>query len=149
MPLVNLTEAASLAGLSRSYFHTNFIKTGKISVDRNDPKNPKVDTSEILRVFGRIEQNSSVEQLKEQVETPLKNTELSAENAELKARLEGLQALLLVKEEQIRREQQLTDRAEERAKAAEQQYRALLEDKLKKPSGFLDRIGTFLGQIKR
>lgn len=140
MPLVNLTEAANLAGLSRSYFHTNYIKTGIVSVDRSDIKNPKVDTSEILRVFGKINQNSSVEQAKEQVETSGENIGLFVENERLKARLEGMQELLLVKEEQIRREQQLTNKAEERANAAEQQYRALLEDKLKKPKGFLDRL---------
>lgn len=140
MPLVNLTEAANLAGLSRSYFHTNYIKTGIVSVDRSDIKNPKVDTSEILRVFGKVNQNSSVEQAKEQVETSSENIGLFVENERLKARLEGMQELLLVKEEQIRREQQLTNKAEERANAAEQQYRALLEDKLKKPKGFLDRL---------
>lgn len=140
MPLVNLTEAANLAGLSRSYFHTNYIKTGIVSVDRTDVKNPKVDTSEILRVFGKINKNSSVEQVKEQVETSGDNIGLFVENERLKARLEGMQELLLVKEEQIRREQQLTNKAEERANAAEQQYRALLEDKLKKPKGFLDRL---------
>lgn len=140
MPLVNLTEAANLAGLSRSYFHTNYIKTGIVSVDRTDVKNPKVDTSEILRVFGKINQNSSSEQAKEQLETPGENIGVFVENERLKARLEGMQELLLVKEEQIRREQQLTNKAEERANAAEQQYRALLEDKLKKPKGFLERL---------
>lgn len=140
MPLVNLTEAANLAGLSRSYFHTNYIKTGIVSVDRTDVKNPKVDTSEILRVFGKINQNSSSEQVKEQVETSDENIEVFVENERLKARLEGMQELLLVREEQIRREQQLTNKAEERANAAEQQYRALLEDKLKKPKGFLERL---------
>ncbi len=140
MPLVNLTEAANLAGLSRSYFHTNYIKTGIVSVDRTDIKNPKVDTSEILRVFGKINQNSSSEQAKEQVETSSENIGVFVENERLKARLEGMQELLLVKEEQIRREQQLANKAEERANAAEQQYRALLEDKLKKPKGFLDRL---------
>ena len=140
MPLVNLTEAATLAGLSRSYFHTNYIKTGVISVNRTDSRNPKVDTSEILRVFGKIEQNSLKEQYKEQLETHSKNTELFAENETLKVKIEGLQALLLTKEEQIKREQQLTDKAEQRAITAEQQYRALLEDKLKKPKGFWNRL---------
>jgi len=74
------------------------------------------------------------------VETSSENIGLFVENERLKARLEGMQELLLVKEEQIRREQQLTNKAEERANAAEQQYRALLEDKLKKPKGFLDRL---------
>lgn len=140
MPLVNLTEAATLAGLSRSYFHTNYVKTGVLSVDRSDSKNPKVDTSEILRVFGKITQNSSQEHDQKQVETHDENTLLFAENEKLKAKIEGLQALLSAQEERIRREQQLTDKAEERAQAAEQQYRALLEDKLKKPKGFWSRL---------
>jgi DNA-binding phage protein len=138
MPEVNLTEAAELAGLSRSYFHTNYIKTGIISVDRSDNKNPKIDTSEILRVFGKIKKNCSIEQAKEQVETPYENSSLFAENEKLKAVIDGLQALLLAKEEQVKREQHLTDKAEERAVASEQQYRALLEDRLSKPRSFLD-----------
>lgn len=141
MPLVNLTEAANLAGFSRSYFHTNYIKNAIISVDRTNPKNPKIDTSEILRVFGKLKKNSSQEQIEEQVRTPQENSNLLIENERLKAVIAGLEALVSSKEEQLKREQELLDRSETRAVAAEQQYRALLEDRLTKPQ-------TFLGWLK-
>jgi hypothetical protein len=129
MPHVNLTKAAKLAGISRSYFHTNYIKTGKITVDRSEPKNPKVDTSEILRVFGELTEHLTPELKNLQVLAPDKNTELFVENERLKAELEGVKALIEVKNEQIQREMQSTEEARSRALSAENQYKALLEDK--------------------
>lgn len=129
MPYVNLTKAAKLAGISRSYFHTNYIKTGKITVDRSEPKNPKIDTSEILRVFGELTEHLTPEPEKVQFLTPQKNTELLVENERLKAELEGAKALIEAKNEQIQREIQSTEEARSRALSAENQYKALLEDK--------------------
>jgi hypothetical protein len=132
MPYVNLTKAAKLAGISRSYFHTNYIKTGRITVNRSDPKNPKVDTAEILRVFGELTEHLTPELENLQVLTPQKNTELFVENERLKAELEGTKALIEAKNEQIRREIQSTEEARSRALSAENQYKALLEDKREK-----------------
>ena len=132
MPLVNLTEAAKLAGKSRSYFHTNYIKKGKISVNRSDPKNPKVDTSELLRVFGELTTNTNEEHTREQQETSKENTELLLETERLKAEVEGLKALVKAKDEQIKRESESTEEARQRANIAEQQYKNMLEDKMKR-----------------
>ena len=55
MATVNITQAAKLAGISRSYFHRKYIKTGLISVSADADGKKKVDTSEILRVFGTLE----------------------------------------------------------------------------------------------
>ena len=132
MPYVNITEAAKLAGLSRSYFHTNYINTGRISVDRSEPRNPKIDTSEILRVFGKLTKQETPELKNELPPTPQKNTELLIENERLKAELDGLKALIEVKNEQIQREVQSTEEARQRAVNAENQYKALLEDKREK-----------------
>lgn len=52
---VNVTQAAKLAGLSRSYFQKKYIKTGIISAKTGEDGHKKIDPSEILRVFGKLE----------------------------------------------------------------------------------------------
>lgn len=54
MSQVNITQAAKLAGLSRSHFQKNYVKTGKITVSRDDRGRPQIDTAELLRVFGKL-----------------------------------------------------------------------------------------------
>lgn len=70
MPLLNMTEAARAAGLSRSQFYAGYVKPGTVSVDRSDPKKPKVDTSEIIRVFGTIQADNTVSDKSGQDKTP-------------------------------------------------------------------------------
>lgn len=55
MATVNITQAAKLAGISRSYFHRKYIKAGLISVSTDTDGKKKIDTSELLRVFGSLE----------------------------------------------------------------------------------------------
>lgn len=54
MATVNITKAAKLAGITRQYLHKHYIKQGKISVTQDLKGNPQIDTSEILRVFGKL-----------------------------------------------------------------------------------------------
>ncbi len=54
MPQVNITQAAKLADLSRSHFQKNYVKTGKITVSRDNRGRPQIDTAELLRVFGKL-----------------------------------------------------------------------------------------------
>jgi len=54
MPQVNITQAAKLAGLSRSHFQKSYVKTGKITVSRDNKDRPQIDTAELLRVFGEL-----------------------------------------------------------------------------------------------
>lgn len=54
MAKVSVSEAARLAGISRTNFYKNYIHTGKITVEQNAQQKPVVDTSEILRVFGQF-----------------------------------------------------------------------------------------------
>ena len=49
-----VTEAAKLAGCSRSYFYKKYIRSGIVSVERDQEGNPLIDTSEILRVSGSL-----------------------------------------------------------------------------------------------
>jgi hypothetical protein len=51
---VTITDAAKMVSLSRSYFHMQYIKPGKVSVERDDNGKPWIDTAELLRVFGKI-----------------------------------------------------------------------------------------------
>ena len=54
MAKVTISEAARLVGLARQNLYKNYINEGKISVDRDHLGNPKIDTSELIRVFGEI-----------------------------------------------------------------------------------------------
>ena len=55
MATVNITQAAKLAGISRSYFHRKYVKTGLISISTDTNGKKEIDTSELLRVFGKLE----------------------------------------------------------------------------------------------
>ena len=54
MALVNITEAAKLAGISRTYLYKKYINTNKISVSVDAKGNKQIETSELLRVFGEL-----------------------------------------------------------------------------------------------
>jgi hypothetical protein len=54
MAMVTITEAARLAGTVRSNLYQAYIKTGILSVTKDSKGRPKVDTSELLRVFGEL-----------------------------------------------------------------------------------------------
>jgi hypothetical protein len=54
MPKHSVSEAARLAGVSRSHFYKKFIKTGLISVERDKEDKPIIDTAEIMRVCGEL-----------------------------------------------------------------------------------------------
>jgi len=54
MALVSVSQAARLAGISRQHLYRKYIKSGDISVQRDDKSDPVIDTSELLRVFGRL-----------------------------------------------------------------------------------------------
>ncbi|MEQ5757867.1 DNA-binding protein, partial [Providencia rettgeri] len=117
MALVSISEAARLTGKARSTLH-KYIKQGKLSTttDQNTG-NKSIETSELIRVFGKISNFSSTESdsvipvSKLQQETPsttqslqIKLQLLEQENAHLKAEKELLsknlddirQAMLLI-----------------------------------------------------
>lgn len=54
MATVNITQAAKLVGISRSYFHRKYVKAGLISVSTDSNGKKEIDTSELLRVFGKL-----------------------------------------------------------------------------------------------
>ena len=74
MPKVSISKAAKLADLSRQHFYEAYIKTGKITVDRSNEKRPKIDTAEILRVFGTLHNDNEKSDNILQDITPKKST---------------------------------------------------------------------------
>jgi hypothetical protein len=119
MPLVSISEAARLVNKDRSYFHKTYVVTGKLSVDRSIPKKPRIDTSELIRLFGDLRINHT--QVTPQVlcdDTALTHPEIER----LKTENEGLKALC--EERKSRIEEQL-----ERLKILESRCDRLLENK--------------------
>lgn len=54
MALVSISQAAKLAGISRSNLYTTYINQGKISILKDERDHPCIDTAELLRVFGSL-----------------------------------------------------------------------------------------------
>lgn len=52
MALVSISKAAKLAGIARSNLYESYINKGILSLSKDEKGRPKVDTSELLRVFG-------------------------------------------------------------------------------------------------
>ena len=59
MAQVSISEAARLAGISRSNFYKNYIRQGKLSVTKDHQGRPQIDIAEIIRVFGRLRDDSN------------------------------------------------------------------------------------------
>lgn len=57
MALVSITEAARLTGKSRRTIQRH-IATGKLSMSRNDATEKSIETSELIRCYGEIKQNT-------------------------------------------------------------------------------------------
>ena len=70
MALVNITEAARLAGKSRSHFYKGYIKTGKVSVSKDAEDKPCIDTAELLRVFGNLQDTGNTGEQDAQAHAP-------------------------------------------------------------------------------
>jgi DNA-binding transcriptional MerR regulator len=103
MALVNITKAAKLAGITRQYLHKHYVKQGKISVTQDDKGNPQIDTSEILRVFGKLhdvnDDGNSFQEI-----TPvndIKNNDFAVEVQLLRQQVEHQKALLDEKDRRL------------------------------------------------
>jgi hypothetical protein len=139
MPLVSITEAAKMADLSRPYFHEAYLRTGKISVDRSDPKKPKIDTSELLRIFGKLKvlQNNSQQedttehtlQLEYELEIRLELERLRTENDGLRRLSEERLTHLHEKDSLLADTKQEISYYRERIHGLEVRYDRLIENK--------------------
>ncbi|WP_312283950.1 hypothetical protein [Candidatus Igneacidithiobacillus taiwanensis] len=54
MAKVTISEAARLANVSRMTLYRRYIRTGVLSIEKDHSGNPKVDVSELVRVFGEL-----------------------------------------------------------------------------------------------
>lgn len=96
----NLTQAAKLAGVSRSTINRH-VKDGTISKTLGKDGKPYIDTSELQRVYGNLSQgHSATGQPVEQRRTPQKDIE----NTVIQARLEAENQLLRDQLEQTRQD---------------------------------------------
>lgn len=124
----SISEAARLTGKARSTLHRH-IKSGKLSKATGDDGEPVIDTSELIRAYGPLQQEDSSETRPiGQRATPEKDTRDSALRAEVEAlRQEKLDRLEADNEELRRR---LDEEVAERRKDAAELRRltALLVD---------------------
>lgn len=86
---LSISQAAKLAGVSRSHFYKSYLKNNRISLERDYSGKKVIDKSEIMRVFGKVcedtsghRQNTSKEDIQGQEDTS--NTNMETENVLLK-----------------------------------------------------------------
>lgn len=93
MAIINLSQAAKLAGVTRQTLYKH-IETGKISKSELACGSPGLDTAEIMRVYGK--------HANEAVEISQSNTAaLHSDNEKLRAELKAAHELLTAKDAHI------------------------------------------------
>ncbi|MBU2840919.1 hypothetical protein HF670_15590 [Acidithiobacillus thiooxidans] len=103
MAKVNISEAASLARVARSTLYA-YIRSGKISAEKDHVGRPQIDTSELLRVFGVLQGNGEDNTDNNEIEHGV--AIMHSENATLRAENEALREMLRIREEQLRDHQE-------------------------------------------
>lgn len=71
----NLSEAAKLVGVNRTTIWRH-IKQGKLSVTKGRDGNPRVETSELLRVYGELQHQEQQPEQQDATPLHLENIEL-------------------------------------------------------------------------
>lgn len=129
MPEVSISKAIKMAGISRQHFYDAYINTGKITVNRSIPKRPVIDTSEILRVFGRLSEDRQREDNKKMPIVFKTDEATNTEIERLRAENFGLRSLVEEKNARILEKDLEIERQRERISSLEIRYDRLLEDK--------------------
>ncbi len=101
MAQVSITQAAKLAGISRSNLYKSYIDKGLISVSKDEKDKPCIDISELIRVFPVLQGDSLKEDSTGHHSTPddTKEKEDSAEVTALKSEIDQLKQQLSKSEE--------------------------------------------------
>jgi len=107
MALVSVTEAARLTGKNRATIH-RYIKQGKLSQSKDATEQKKLDTSELIRVFGGISAtNATVSQ------SDAKQHDATEEKtvfvADLQQKIALLEQLLDSKNQELKRQDEHID----------------------------------------
>lgn len=97
MSAVSISEAAKLAGISRTHFYRRYINDGILSVSRNERGKPVIELSELLRVFNTLHGDDPNIANGDKEEYQLSNTT----EAIFQEKIKGLEALLRAKEEEL------------------------------------------------
>lgn len=100
MAKVSISQAAKLAGVSRTTLYEHYINKGRISVEKDHQDRPQIDTTEILRVFGQLKPEVSADV---QPTVCFEQQLAEANEAVLHEKIKGLQALLDAKCEELTR----------------------------------------------
>lgn len=129
MPEISISKAIKMAGISRQHFYDAYINTGKITVNRSIPKRPVIDTSEILRVFGRLSEDRQQEDNKKMPIVFKIDEATNTEIERLRAENFGLRSLVEEKNTRILEKDLEIERQRERISSLEIRYDRLLEDK--------------------
>lgn len=76
MARVSISKAIKLAGVSRSTFYSSYIKKGRVTVSSDNAGKKYIDTSELVRVFGTLQEENqdSPNSTPKQVSTPTETT---------------------------------------------------------------------------
>ncbi len=114
MNKISISEAARIAGISRTNLYKTYINTGKISVVRDNDK-VYIDVSELLRVFP----NCKLCDTQKAQELPIEDNSKTQDNSELVALLRAQLAEAKEREEWFKQQLEKTTH--------------LLEDKTPKP----------------
>ena len=128
MNTLNIKQAATLAGVSRSTLYRSYIQTGRLSVTDDDYGKPAIDVSELLRVFPHMKtdvpQNNDTQHVVNTHRIHTKSSPLAAE-------LERTKELLRVREEQLR---EASTREEKLLELMASLQRQLTQDKKYEPA---------------
>lgn len=101
MASVSISEAARLVGKSRSALYATYIRTGKLSVVQDSVTGkPKLDISELIRVFGALSGQSRTDSKQDSL-IQIRTVNQDSQNNALEAELKGALELLRVREEQL------------------------------------------------
>jgi hypothetical protein len=96
MTMVTISEAAKLAGISRNHFYRKYLKTGAISVSKNEFGKVCIDTSELIRVF-----NTLHNEVIKVTQGDSKVTSKCDISEALLEKIKGLEALLRAKDDEL------------------------------------------------
>ncbi|MGH9776721.1 MAG: hypothetical protein ACRD50_17480 [Candidatus Acidiferrales bacterium] len=94
---VSISEAAKLAGVSRTHFYRKYINDGIVSVSRNKIGKPVIELSELFRVFGALHKDDPNITNGDKEKYQLSNIT----EAILQEKIKGLEALLKAREEEL------------------------------------------------
>ena len=99
MAKLTISEAARQIPMSRNNLYRSYINTGKISIEKDENGKPKIDSSELIRVFPMLQGELSMM-------TDDHTSKYRENTGVLKERIKGLEAILTAKEDLIATQKQ-------------------------------------------